>query len=201
MKGNTLRWFVGTVLVPFALALLTVFGVQVNDWLFHERAPALDAGDIRHLEHKITAIEAKIELLAVLYSQSDPQTAQAQPQEDLQTQPQEIPLAVKFQPLIHVSNDSRYLGRKLNVGQRTWEWTIYLSGTQEALDAVQRVIYRLHPTFLDPIHEIDKEDRGSNEKAFPFTATGWGTFNVGLTIMFDDGTVFDADHYLVFGTE
>lgn len=190
MKGISLRWFVGTVLVPFALALLTVFGVQFNDWLFPTNAPALDVGDIRQLEHKVTALEAKIELLAGLYSQ------RAQPQEE--PQPQGEPLATRFRSLIHVANDSKYLGRKLNVGQKTWEWTIYLKGSQEALDAVRRVTYRLHPTFPDPIHEFGKENRSDNERAFPLTATGWGTFNVSLTVMFDDETAFDADHYLVF---
>lgn len=195
MKGNSFRWFVGTVLVPCALALLTVSGVQLNDVLFPTDAPALDVGGIRQLEDKVTAIEAKLELLVGLYSQNNV-TQHSQTLED--PPPEEGPLAIKFRPLIEVKNDSKYLGRKLNVGQRTWEWTIHLSGTQEALDAVQRVTYRLHPTFPEPIHEFSQENRSSNERAFPLSATGWGTFNVNLTVMFVDGTSFDADHYLVF---
>lgn len=214
MKGNTVRWLIGSVFVPSSIALLTIFGVQINDWLFAEVAPALDVGDIRQFEHKITAIEANIELLAQLHSRNDAtkrpptqlgtQTQQGsqtrlEPQTQQEPQGEQERQARKFQSLIHVANDSKYLGRKLNVGQREWKWTIYLSGPQEALDAVECVTYRLHPTFPDPLHEICT--RSTNGKAFPFTAKGWGTFNINLVVTFIDKTTFAADHYLVFGSE
>lgn len=202
MKGTTLKWLIGSVLVPSVLGLLTVFGVQLNDQLFPELAPALDTGAIRHLELKLTAIEAKIELLTRLYNQNEA-TAQALTQLAFQTQQesdaQQESQVRKFQSLIHVVNDSKYLGRKLTVGQREWEWTIYLSGPLAALDAVKCVTYRLHPTFPNPVHDVCT--RSSDGKAFPLTAKGWGTFDINVTVTFLDETTFVADHYLVFESE
>lgn len=203
MKGNTLRWLIGSVVVPLTLGILTVFGVQLSDELFPEIAPALDAGDIRHMEQKIVAIEANIELLARLHilpdatarppKRPEPQTQEG-PQKSLQIE--EALEVMRFQPLIAVANESEYLGRRLNVGRREWNWTIHLSGTEEALNAVHCVTYRLHPTFSKTSYNLCKEDGHGN--TFGFTAKGWGTFNVHLTVTFDDGSSFVTNHYLVF---
>jgi len=97
---------------------------------------------------------------------------------------------------IDVKNDSQYSGRKLYVGKKAWDWTIYIDSEPSVLQNILRVTYQLHPTFTDPIKII--REPGKTSKAFPYSTTGWGTFNVGVRIEFKDGSELTTNHYLVF---
>jgi hypothetical protein len=112
------------------------------------------------------------------------------------TAPEGETLARELKPLIHVANDSSYVGRRLTVGQREWDWTIYLSGSDGALEEVECVTYKLHRSFADPVRKVCV--RQGSDKAFPLQARGWGTFNVNLTVSFSDGSTFETNHYLAF---
>ncbi len=78
----------------------------------------------------------------------------------------------------------------------TWNWTVFLKGPEEALNQVRCVQYTLHPTFPDPVREVCS--RGSGPQAFPLSATGWGTFEIGVRILLKDGKVQQLKHQLRF---
>ena len=84
-----------------------------------------------------------------------------------------IPDSETFKQEIEVKNDSQYSGRKLYVGKKAWDWTIYIDCEPSVLKKILRVTYQLHPTFTDPIKII--REPGNASKSFPYSTTGWGT--------------------------
>jgi transcription initiation factor IIF auxiliary subunit len=84
-----------------------------------------------------------------------------------------------------------------------WKWWVWLDGSDEALDQVDHVIYKLHSTFPDPVRTV--KDRSSK---FRLDSAGWGGFvirakvvhkNKQVTVLkhelelrYHDGTVTDA---------
>jgi transcription initiation factor IIF auxiliary subunit len=85
--------------------------------------------------------------------------------------------------------------RRLEGGQ--WEWTVFVAGDDSTVGQIQCVQYTLHPTFPDPIQRVC--GRGSRaDAAFPFTARGWGTFEVGVKVEFRDGSARELRHRLHF---
>jgi transcription initiation factor IIF auxiliary subunit len=82
------------------------------------------------------------------------------------------------------------------VNSRHWRWTVFIRGPEESLARIRCVRYTLHPTFRPRTREIC--DRGTGEKAFALTATGWGTFTVGIRVFLKDGRVHDLSHELRF---
>jgi hypothetical protein len=82
------------------------------------------------------------------------------------------------------------------IDSKRYEWTVFVQGPEEAIARIRCVRYFLHPTFPNPIQNVC--DRQEVLKAFPFTATGWGTFNVRAEIYLKDGSSFDLTHYLKF---
>ncbi len=58
-----------------------------------------------------------------------------------------------------------------------WRWSIWLSGDEEELEQVERVVYHLHPTFAKPV--VERTDRATG---FRLDATGWGTFTVKVEV-------------------
>jgi transcription initiation factor IIF auxiliary subunit len=86
-----------------------------------------------------------------------------------------------------VKNSSKYVG-----GKNPWDWTIYVDADARTLQQIQCVTYELHPTFKDRIHH-----RCDAEKKFAFSASGWGTFEVPVTITYRDGRSEQRTHRLV----
>jgi len=95
---------------------------------------------------------------------------------------------------IRTGNVSKYLGD----GQ--WSWTVFIVAEQEALDKIRCVVYTLHPAFPQPVQQVCERGETPNQ-AFALSATGWGTFDVGVKILFRDGRATFLNHTLKFGKE
>jgi transcription initiation factor IIF auxiliary subunit len=59
------------------------------------------------------------------------------------------------------------------------------------LDDIDRVVYILHPTFHNPVREV--EDRGSK---FRLETSGWGTFTIHAKAVHRDGRETPLHHDL-----
>jgi len=92
---------------------------------------------------------------------------------------------------IRTGNNARRLGGN------QWEWTVFIAADDGTLGQIQCVQYTLHPTFPDPIRRIC-ERGGRGDAAFPLTARGWGTFEVGIKVEFRDGSARELRHMLRF---
>lgn len=110
----------------------------------------------------------------------------------------EAPKAVAAAPLnldtvtIRTGNTSR------NLGGGRWEWAVFLLAPNEVLRQVRYVEYTLHPTFPDPIQRVT--ERGLEEgKGFVLKATGWGTFEIAIKVVFTNGKTRYLKHQLTFG--
>jgi transcription initiation factor IIF auxiliary subunit len=92
---------------------------------------------------------------------------------------------------VSAHNTSRY------IGDDHWEWTIFITAPPTLLAQIKCVEYTLHPTFPKPSRRSIC-DPGTSTQSFPFTATGWGTFDVPVRIIFRDGRVQNLTHTLAF---
>jgi hypothetical protein len=82
------------------------------------------------------------------------------------------------------------------VGNKRWDWTVFIRGSEEDLARVRCVEYTLHPTFPDPVRTICQ--RGAGPNAFPLSTNGWGTFRVHIRVMLKDGEDLKLAHQLEF---
>jgi transcription initiation factor IIF auxiliary subunit len=91
---------------------------------------------------------------------------------------------------ISAANTSRY------VGDRRWEWTVFVQASPETLNGIRCVEYTLHPTFPDPV----RRQCALGDLRFPFalTTNGWGTFEIAIKVLFKDGRERALKHMLVF---
>src|SRR5688500_10158919 len=101
-----------------------------------------------------------------------------------------LPAKVLQAQALSVRNTSHYLG------DDRWEWTVFLNGDSKTLMGIAHVEYMLHPTFPNPLQKVTSI--GDPAKAFALTATGWGVFEVGIRVMFRDGSVTTLKHMLTF---
>ena|SRR5438552_11034468 len=88
-------------------------------------------------------------------------------------------------PLV-IKQDATYVG-----GDR-WKWSVWLDGAAAELDSVAHVTYVLHPTFLNPVREVN--DRSTN---FRLETSGWGTFRIHAKAKYKDGREVPLQHDLV----
>ena len=72
-----------------------------------------------------------------------------------------------------------------------WTWSVWLDGIPGELDQVQKVVWRLHPTFLEPVRE-----QTNRHESFKLTTAGWGSFKVRAEVAMRDGTVVKLHHHL-----
>ena len=72
-----------------------------------------------------------------------------------------------------------------------WEWSVWLEGTAEELADISKVVYTLHPSFVDPVHEIKTRSNG-----FKLKSMGWGEFELHLALHFKDGKVRNRKHWV-----
>jgi transcription initiation factor IIF auxiliary subunit len=84
---------------------------------------------------------------------------------------------------------------RVDAGGRTWyNWTAFLRGAEQELARIASVTYVLHPSFRPNRHAITT----GKEFGFPFSATGWGTFELAAEVLFNDGSRRILKHNLVF---
>lgn len=76
-------------------------------------------------------------------------------------------------------------------GKDWWEWAVWLDGDKKELDAIDHVVYTLHPTFPIPVVHIS--DRKTK---FRLDSSGWGEFTIYLQIHQKDGSTTKREHYL-----
>lgn len=86
--------------------------------------------------------------------------------------------------------------RRLQNG--SWEWTVFIIASNEVLQHVQYVEYTLHPTFSQPIQRVTQRGLESG-RGFALKATGWGTFEIAIKVVFTNGTKRYLKHPLKFG--
>lgn len=66
-------------------------------------------------------------------------------------------------------------------GEGWWDWSVWIDGPPEELDRVEKVVYRLHPTFPDPVKVV--QDRST---AYRLDSSGWGEFTIQADIHYRD---------------
>ena len=74
-----------------------------------------------------------------------------------------------------------------------WQWSVWVDGSESALDQIDYVEYILHPTFAKPIQQV----RNRRTK-FRLSTSGWGEFKIHIHIYQRDGSVQKLDHWLRF---
>jgi transcription initiation factor IIF auxiliary subunit len=77
------------------------------------------------------------------------------------------------------------------IGDDFWKWDICLDGGDAELDAVDHVVYTLHPTFPKPVRTVD--DRSTK---FRLETAGWGTFTIYAKVVMKDGEEQHLEHEL-----
>jgi transcription initiation factor IIF auxiliary subunit len=82
------------------------------------------------------------------------------------------------------------------MGKGLWSWTVFIQASDEVLNRIQCVEYKLHPTFSDPVQEVS--ERGTGPYAFALSATGWGTFQIKIRVFLKDGQAQELVHNLKF---
>lgn len=75
--------------------------------------------------------------------------------------------------------------------RRYWDWSVWLDGPADELDAVDRVEYRLHPTFARPIRTV--ADRVSK---FRLDGSAWGEFRIRVIVHKKAGEPEELVHWL-----
>lgn len=194
-------WVKAAIFVPLLGTILPIVVVRVVDYLFPQPTPRLDATEFSGSDERLGTLEAKVEMLVRLFADrgaepSDEKIAPwTQQREDFLQRPATMP-AERKERLIAVENTSKYIGRKAYVGQRAWDWTIYVTGDDGVLEDIKCVTYTPHPTFPNRVRRVC--ERGVGDKAFPLTSRGWGTFTVDVLITFKDGSEQRRKHQLVF---
>jgi transcription initiation factor IIF auxiliary subunit len=80
-----------------------------------------------------------------------------------------------------------------------WEWTVYVTGAAKVLEQIECVEYTLHPTFPKPVNRVCRI--GDARYPFALSATGWGTFRIGIRVFLSNGQVSELTHDLKFSAE
>lgn len=94
--------------------------------------------------------------------------------------------------LIKTANTSR------PVGQGRWDWKVFVIADEKTLNEIKCVEYTLHPTFQNSVRRICRP--GSLQgQGFSLSSNGWGTFTIGIEVLFRDGQSRFLKHELRFG--
>ena len=77
------------------------------------------------------------------------------------------------------------------VGDNWWNWSVWIEGASEEIEAVTSVEWRLHPTFANPVRRVN--DRTTN---FRLDTSGWGVFPIHASVYLKGGEIEKLQHYL-----
>lgn len=92
-----------------------------------------------------------------------------------------------IQSRVQVAKNALYDDRE------TYEWFLTVDSPDDGLDQIDYVQYELHHSFNNPMRII--RDRKSR---FLLRFVGWGTFDIPITIQFNDGSQITTHHELQF---
>jgi hypothetical protein len=76
-------------------------------------------------------------------------------------------------------------------GNDWWEWSVWVEGSDEALDRIDYVEWTLHPTFRDPIRKVT-----NRAQKFRIDTGGWGEFQIHARVQTKDDRSFRLKHNL-----
>jgi hypothetical protein len=195
-KRKLLKWIIGAVMVP-----LLPMGIYLWDKIDPPEAPSLDPMPIyRQLER----FNKNIEKLIVIYDERQ-RGLSGSKTPDAEYRTNETPekkgkqrSADTYKEKIKLTNSFEYQGRsKFVVGKNVWKWTAYIDTEQVIFDKIKYVVYHLHPTFSPNNIKVEEKDKGTHDKGFPLTRSGWGTFTIKASVYIDD-SVMELEHYLFF---
>ena len=77
------------------------------------------------------------------------------------------------------------------VGDNWWNWSVWIEGTSEEIEAVTSVEWQLHPTFANPIRRVT--NKATN---FRLDTSGWGVFPIHASVHLKNGNIEKLRHYL-----
>ena len=86
---------------------------------------------------------------------------------------------------LHVEQSYKYQG------DDWWKWEVWIEGSDDELDEIRSVEYKLHPTFPSPVRT--SEDRNSK---FILKTHGWGVFPIHVKVALKDGRTVKLRHQL-----
>ena len=113
-----------------------------------------------------------------------PPSPSPQPPSPPQQQPSHTPMSSN-----NIKNTSRFIGQDV---KSLWDWTIYIDTDTSTLSQIECVQYTLHPTFPNPVRKV------CDSNNFSLSTRGWGTFVVGVKILFKNGESQELSHQLIF---
>lgn len=93
-----------------------------------------------------------------------------------------------YQQDVTANNISRY------IGNGRYDWTIFLVASEATLNQITYVEYTLHPTFPNPKRRVSQ--RQNRDYPFALSSNGWGEFNIGVKVAFNNGKVVEFDYHL-----
>jgi transcription initiation factor IIF auxiliary subunit len=79
-------------------------------------------------------------------------------------------------------------------GSGRWDWKIAVQADRATLARIECVEYTLHSTFPDPTRPVCN----AQATRFALESNGWGTFQVGIRVVYKDKHVESYTHQLVF---
>jgi tetratricopeptide (TPR) repeat protein len=77
-----------------------------------------------------------------------------------------------------------------------YRWEIYLRADESTLSQIDKVIYYLHPTFLNHIREVDAISDEIRRDGFRLKERGWGEFQVKVKVIFKGNRKITKYHWL-----
>jgi len=78
------------------------------------------------------------------------------------------------------------------LGKDRWRWSVWLEGTPEELDDIDRVTYVLDPTFHNPVREV-----ADRQTKFRLEDSTWGAFTLYAKAVHKNGIETRLQHDLV----
>jgi hypothetical protein len=81
------------------------------------------------------------------------------------------------------------------LSQNWWQWTVFISGSEDSLNQIKCVEYTLHPTFTPSIVSVCERGTG---KPFGLIREGWGTFPIGVRVFLRNNQIQEFTHDLKF---
>ncbi len=81
-------------------------------------------------------------------------------------------------------------------GRTFYRWKVFVDEPMEVLGRIAQVEYLLHPTFPNPY-----QVRSDPNTKFALETTGWGVFQILITVRYKDGEVKKTDYLLSFNKQ